>query len=608
MDLAKLMEVGKELDFSGSDLMDFIKEQQDRARDERAEQLELKKTEQETARLNLRIVESQQNVGAAIDVGRQKARTPKLPPFHEDKDDLDAYLQRYERYASSQGWPEVDWAINLSALLTGKALEVYSRLPADEANQYCVLKSALLKRFQLTAECFRSKFFSCKPQNGETGHQYATRLENYLDRWIELSDIKQSYDVLRDLLLRSQFVDGCHRDLTLFVKERQPETLKDTTEIAQQYLEARGGTFKPPPSTSNTNSVVPPADGNTSGFTGKPSDSCPPEKSRQNQRQCFLCHKPGHLAKDCSNSFSSRPVQTCYVCHKPGHLARNCNFNTNKAAGLYVHQQYPTTTAFNEEHHNTHPQMQYNSVPNVPNMIRDRNYPPEGLLSNEPQRDHDAFTVPSMNQWNHPTGSFSNEPRNDHYVPTAGTRAQASCMVVNLPASTPHECCLNESRDRVNLQCGHSLPVLSAVCCDNLVQSMPVVSGMVGDRKVNVLRDSGCSCAVVRKDLVHETQLTGEENSCVLIDGTIRKLPVARVNVNTPYYVGNILALCMETPLCDLILGNLDGIRAPSDPDRTWTLPPHTTGAEKTTYRTWPHFFDNWTRHEMDYGHVDFSS
>ena len=79
------MKVGKELGFSGSDLKDFIKEQQDRARDERAEQLELKKTEQETARLNLRIVESQEKIGAAIDAGRQKARTPKLPLFLEDE-------------------------------------------------------------------------------------------------------------------------------------------------------------------------------------------------------------------------------------------------------------------------------------------------------------------------------------------------------------------------------------------------------------------------------------------------------------------------------------------------------------------------------------------
>ena len=37
---------------------------------------------------------------------------------------MDAYLKRFERYEESLKWPQDEWAVNLSALLRGKALEV----------------------------------------------------------------------------------------------------------------------------------------------------------------------------------------------------------------------------------------------------------------------------------------------------------------------------------------------------------------------------------------------------------------------------------------------------------------------------------------------------
>ena len=66
-----------------------------------------------------------------------------------EKEDIDSYIERFVRFASSQRWPKEEWAINLSALLTGKALEVYSRLPAEEANDFELLKAAVLTDISL---------------------------------------------------------------------------------------------------------------------------------------------------------------------------------------------------------------------------------------------------------------------------------------------------------------------------------------------------------------------------------------------------------------------------------------------------------------------------
>ena len=51
-----------------------------------------------------------------------RAKAPKLPSFVDGKDDLDAYLQRFERFAETAKWKKDGWASKLSALLSGRAL------------------------------------------------------------------------------------------------------------------------------------------------------------------------------------------------------------------------------------------------------------------------------------------------------------------------------------------------------------------------------------------------------------------------------------------------------------------------------------------------------
>ncbi|KAL3880536.1 hypothetical protein ACJMK2_032770 [Sinanodonta woodiana] len=93
-----------------------------------------------------------------------KFKGPKLPPFDDNEDNLDSYLHRFERYATIQKWQRDNWSLHLSALLKGKALDVYSRLPVNDTLNYDALKEALLKRYELTKQGFRKKFKSSKPE------------------------------------------------------------------------------------------------------------------------------------------------------------------------------------------------------------------------------------------------------------------------------------------------------------------------------------------------------------------------------------------------------------------------------------------------------------
>lgn len=125
-------------------------------------------------------LDQSQNFNQNTNQSIYRAKPPKLPYFNE-RDDLDAYLERLERYAKVQNWPIGDWAINLASLLTGKALNVYSSLHIDDANKYNTLKLALCKWFNLTPSGYRYKFRTTKPDRNESASQYVNKLSNYLD-------------------------------------------------------------------------------------------------------------------------------------------------------------------------------------------------------------------------------------------------------------------------------------------------------------------------------------------------------------------------------------------------------------------------------------------
>ena len=103
---------------------------------------------------------------------------------------------------------------------------------------------------------------------------------------------------------------------------------------------------------------------------------------------------------------------------------------------------------------------------------------------------------------------------------------------------------------------------------DNLL----VLSSKVGGKKVEVLRNTGCSEVIIRRELVDETDFTGEMGHIMTVDRTIKRTPVAKVEVDTPFYVGTVEALCLQDPLFDLIIGNVPGARRSDDPNPEWEV------------------------------------
>ena len=421
-----------------------------------------------------------------------KAKAPKIPAFNEGKDEMDSYLLRFERYATAQKWEPDTWATGLSALLQGKALDVYALMPKEDALNYDKLKVALLKRYELTEEGFKRKYKKCRPENGETFQQFTTRMKSYFTRWIDMASIEKSYEGLQDLILREQLTFICNRDLELFLREREPKSLEQASKLADQYKEARYVDIVSLTYKNNERS-----------------------RSRSNSESRSRSRSPISRGPNQGNQGYPRPRVRCYNCGGP-HVRRFCpqlKQGIMKAGAVdYRRSRSPTRKVTFQT-----------QEPEVP--------------KEETAKDGNQNTEPKV---------------------------CGACLIltdaVNYSQATTNE------REMVKTSVGSPIKV-SSVCS---LSEMSTVQGFVGEKPVEVLRDTGCSGVIVSKDLVPESAYTGRSQTMVMVDYSSRVVPEVKVSIDTPYYKGEVLALCVEKPLVGLIIGNIPGARERNNPDINW--------------------------------------
>lgn len=113
--MERLAELGEKMGLNGEDLRQFVLEQQAIERDERQREREFRRVEAdkeeaererrhmlEIKRLEMEAAEISKPVKAELPVYFERAKLPKLPPFQDGKDDLDSYLQRFERQTNGK--------------------------------------------------------------------------------------------------------------------------------------------------------------------------------------------------------------------------------------------------------------------------------------------------------------------------------------------------------------------------------------------------------------------------------------------------------------------------------------------------------------------------
>ena len=75
----------------------------------------------------------------------------------------------------------------------------------------------------------------------------------------------------------------------------------------------------------------------------------------------------------------------------------------------------------------------------------------------------------------------------------------------------------------------------------------------------DVLRDTGCSGVVVKQLFVTTSQFTGKFGFMQMADNTLRRVPIATVSIDTPYFTGSVEVLCPPDAIYNAIIGNIVG-------------------------------------------------
>ena len=237
---------------------------------------ELAKREEESRKQILLLQALAEGVKKQGEAAARKAESDKDVRVAKltENDDIEAYLTTFERLMGAYEVKKDKWAFKLAPQLVGKAQQAYAGLSVDDASDYDQLKSAILRRYDITEESYRQRFRAAKPGPGESNRELAARLEDLAGKWMKACT---SIDELRDLVVLEQLLNTLPEDVRIFVKERKPRTSVEAGRLADDYIAARK------------------EDAAEKGEEEKSPD-------RRQSLRCGKCRKFGHSARDCRQS------------------------------------------------------------------------------------------------------------------------------------------------------------------------------------------------------------------------------------------------------------------------------------------------------------------
>lgn len=267
-------------------------------REERASEREIKKLELELEEADKR--RSHELAMAQLSCSNAESKSTslqmydnfRLPTFHDGQDEIDSYLQRFERLAALHKWDKQDYHVYLGSVLRGHALKVYVSLPDETVKDYEKLKEALLRAYSVDADRYRRLFRESKCGEKESYIQMVVRMEQYLDRWISLSDIDKDYNSLFDFLVREQLLNNCSADLRVFLKEHHYNSATEMAEAAERYRSAH----------------------NFRGRSQRISQQSKTNVTKDSELICHGCGKAGHIRPQCpENPRNYKKISTSKV-------------------------------------------------------------------------------------------------------------------------------------------------------------------------------------------------------------------------------------------------------------------------------------------------------
>ncbi|XP_077962421.1 uncharacterized protein LOC144410313 isoform X1 [Gasterosteus aculeatus] len=227
-------------------------------------------------------------------------------------DDVEAFLEVFERTAEREGWPEDRWAHILAPFLTGDAQRAYQDLGTREATDYPTLKGAILAHYghNLAGRAQRVHDWVYDPQ-GPVRSQ-VVRLGRLTRSWLVTGEGPAAIDRV--------VMDRCIRALPLDAKrwaaQNHPASVDELINLLENHRVSQqmtAGTCPAPRGLEGRAPIRPSA----TLLRPAPRTAPRPTPDRSEWR-CFSCGQLGHIARQCPAGDVPMPSASTEEQHRPG--------------------------------------------------------------------------------------------------------------------------------------------------------------------------------------------------------------------------------------------------------------------------------------------------
>ncbi|KAK0140306.1 hypothetical protein N1851_022781 [Merluccius polli] len=216
------------------------------------------------------------------------APTSRLTKLGPD-DEVEAYLETFERVATQERWPEAQWAYIVTLFLTGPAQQASQDLSPGDAGRYPALKATILAYYGHSLAVKALKFREWTFDVREPVRTQVARQCRLARRWLAEGEGPSPVDrVVVDNTVR-QLPPDARRILAY----QYPETVDDLVRQLENWQVARRLAADPRPTPRPVRRGTPTPLPRTGPFP-MPQDRGEPER-----RSCYHCGQRGHLARDC---------------------------------------------------------------------------------------------------------------------------------------------------------------------------------------------------------------------------------------------------------------------------------------------------------------------
>ena len=125
------------------------------------------------------------------------------------EDDIEAYLEVFERTAGRERWPKAEWAGILAPSLTGEAQKACRDLALPDVNNYDVLKAAILAHYGHNLQTRAQRFHSWSYDSAAPVRPQVAALIRLTRGWLTTGDGPSALDrVVMDRCIRALPADA----------------------------------------------------------------------------------------------------------------------------------------------------------------------------------------------------------------------------------------------------------------------------------------------------------------------------------------------------------------------------------------------------------------